>query len=210
MRDEEAIQNKENPETVLPYRELRRFVEKLLKSRVQNRTDVEDISQNVFQRSWRWATRQDRRLSLDEWKRLIARISFNEINRFHTKRVEDLYEDVLPEDALAEIVEPALNPQFILEIAQELRLLPFRQRIAIVLSEGEILPYLKVLLSDAEIADLLEIGPELYREIEGRVPLTDAETAEFIERATSKPCRSSLRDDRCKGRKALKRRLFGR
>ena len=172
-------------------------------------SDAEDISQDVFRRSWQWAKKQSRTLSNDEWKRLIAKITFNEINRFYSKKTELLSDDLLPEDSDSIEPDPALlNPQFILEIAEQLRTLSFRQRLSVVLHEGEILPYLKVVLPPIYIAKLLEIDEETLLLLEDEIPLSESEITDLIESVTQKECRASIRDERCKGRKILKRRLF--
>jgi DNA-directed RNA polymerase specialized sigma24 family protein len=194
---------------VLPYKQLRGFVDKLLRRRVSKPADAEDIAQNVFQRSWQWAERQENTLSLDDWKRLIAKISFNEINRFYAKKSEALLDDFATEENPVEIEDSSMNPQFILEIAEELRGLPFRQRLSIVLHEAEILPYLRIILSDAEIAQILEISEQTFLKLMPEIPLSETQIVGLIEALTNKPCKSSIRDERCKGRKTLKRRLFG-
>ena len=201
--------SEEETESILPYKQLRRFVDKILQRRVNKPADAEDIAQNVFQRSWQWAERQENSLSLEDWKRLIAKISFNEINRFYAKKSDLLLDDFSTEENQVEIVDPAMNPQFILEIAEELRQLPFRQRLSIVLHEAEILPYLKIILSDLQIAQLLEISGQTFSRLMPEIPLSETQIIELIESLTQKPCKSSIRDERCKGRKTLKRRLFG-
>lgn len=201
--------SEERSEKILPYQQLRRFVEKILRKRVNKPSDVEDISQDVFRRSWQWANNNDKSLSLNDWKKLIAKITFNEVNRFYAKKTDLLTDDFLPEDSQVELVEPTLSPQFILEIAEELRALPFRQRLSIVLHEAEILPYLKVVLPNQHIAELLEISEKTLLSLENEIPLSEPQIIELIESLTNKPCKSSIRDERCKGRKLLKRRLFG-
>lgn len=207
--NDQNFKREKNIENVFPFSQLQQFVERLLKSRVNKFSDVQDISQNVFKRSWQWSYRHDKKLSLDEWKKLIARISFNEINRFYSKKSDLLLEDLLPENTSAEIVENTINPQFILEIAEELHNLAFRQKLAIVLHEAEILPYLKIVLSDNDIAKLLEISVETLASLESEIPLSETQIIELIESVTQKPCKSSIRDERSKGRKLLRRRLFG-
>lgn len=202
-------QSEDETNRVLPYKQLRQFVDKLLLRRVSKPADAEDIAQNVFHRSWQWAKRQENSLSLDDWKRLIAKISFNEINRFYSKKADLLFDDYSTEDNPIEIADGALNPQFILEIAEELRQLPFRQRISILLHEAEILPYLRIILSDLQIGQLLEISEQTFVHLLTEVPLSETQITELIETLTNKPCKSSIRDERCKGRKTLKRRLFG-
>ena len=196
-------------EKVLPYKQLRGLVEKILKGKVSKPPDIEDISQDVFRRSWQWANKNKRQLSHDEWRRLIAKITFNEINRFYSKKVDLLSADHLPEDSDSDTLDATtLNPQFILEIAEQLRTLSFRQRLSVVLFGGEILPYLKVVLPVGDIAALLEIDKDFLEELEPEIPLTEQRITEVIEEVTQKECRSSIRDERSKGRKLLRRRLF--
>lgn len=202
--------SEEKTESVLPHKQLRGFVEKLLKKRISNPSDAEDIAQDVFRRSWQWADSNDKQLSFDDWKRLIAKITFNEINRFYAKKNEVLLDDLTEDETTPEIADNSLCPQFILEIAQELRLLPFRQRLSIVLHEGEILPYLKVVLSNRDLAELLEISEQTLILLEPKIPLSETQITELIESITQKPCKSSIRDERSKGRKSLRRRLFGK
>lgn len=195
-------------EAVLPYRQLRGFIEKLLKKRVNTPSDVEDISQDVFRRSWQWINKYDKKISFIEWKPLLAKIAFNEIRRFYSKKTTSL-EDSL-EETHNEIRGNRINPQFIFEIAEALLKLPFRQRLAVVLHDGEILPYLKVVLSNRHIAELLEVSEEGLLSIESEIPMSDTQIKEIIEILTQKPCKSSIRDERCKGRKLLKDKLFGK
>lgn len=202
--------SEKNAESVFPFSQLQQFVMKLLKSRVNKFSDVQDISQNVFQRSWQWSYRHDKKLTIEEWKKLIARISFNEINRFYSKKSDLLLEDLLPENTSVEIGDTTINPQFILEIADELHNLAFRQRLSIVLHEAEILPYLKIVLTDNDIAALLEIDVKTLLVLESEIPLSENQIVELIESVTQKPCKSSIRDERSKGRKLLRRRLFGK
>ena len=198
-------------ESILPYKQLRGLVEKILKVRVNRPTDAEDISQNVFRRSWQWAKKHNKSLSTAEWKRLIAKITYNEINRFYSKKTELLSDDFLPEDANLSTPDPSvINPQFILEIAENLRNLSFRQRLSLILHEGEILPYLKVILPTETIADLLEIDEDLLNLLESEIPLSEERIVEVIEQVTEKDCRASIRDERSKGRKLLRRRLFSK
>ena len=199
----------ETTERVLPYKKLRGLVEKILRRRVNKSSDVEDISQDVFRRSWQWANNHNKKLSTDQWKRLIAKITFNEINRFYSKRTDLLTNDFLEESD--ETMNPdisIINPQFIIEIAEELRKLSFRQKLSLILSDGEILPYLKVVLPPDCIADLLEIDEETLSMLESEIPLSEQRIVEVIEQITNKDCRASIRDERCKGRQLLKRRLF--
>jgi hypothetical protein len=72
------------------------------------------------------------------------------------------------------------------------------------------LPYLKVALPDKYIAQLLEISEDMLYLLESEIPFSDERIAEIIKTLTQKDCKSSIRDERCKGRKLLKRRLFGK
>ena len=142
-------------------------------------------------------------------KPLLARIAFNEVKRFYTKRIDLLADDLIPDGRLPETQKSSATPQFILEIAEVLSELTFRQKLSVVLSNGEILPYLKVALPDKYIAELLEISTDMLYLLESEVPLTDERISEIITSITKKDCKSSIRDERCKGRKQLQRRLFG-
>ena len=210
LNNQDFNSDEDKTEKILPYKQLRGFVERILKGRISKNSDVEDISQDVFRRSWQWVNKHNKQLSLDEWKPLLAKITFNEVNRFYTKKVDLLAEDLSLEETSPEIQQSSASPQFIFEIAEELRGLPFRQRLAVVLYDGEILPYLKVALPDNYIAELLEISQDMLYLLESEIPLSDARIAEIIETLTRKDCKSSIRDERCKGRKLLKRRLFGK
>ncbi len=201
--------SEEKTEGILPHKKLRGFVEKLLKKRVPNPSDAEDIAQDVFRRSWQWADSHHQQLPLEDWKKLIAKITFNEINRFYSKKREVLLDDLVADETTFDVADNSVCPQFILEIAQELRLLPFRQRLSIVLHEGEILPYLKVVLSNRDLAELLEISEQALILLEPKIPLSESQITELIKSLTNKPCKSSIRDERSKGRKSLRRRLFG-
>lgn len=210
LNDQKSDLNEPAAEKILPYRHLRGLVDKILRRRVTESSDIEDISQDVFRRSWQWANKNNKNLTTQEWKRLIAKITFNEINRFYTKKKDILSDDFLPEGDEMTSPDPAiLNPQFILEIAEHLRNLSFRQRLSLVLYEGEILPYLKVILSNRIVAELLEIDEGVLNSIESEIPLSEDRIIEIIEHTTKKVCRSSIRDERSKGRKLLRRGLFG-
>lgn len=201
--------SEEDSKDVIPYEQLRHFVGRILKRKINTASDVEDISQDVFRRGWQWASKNDKRLSIDDWKRLLAKITFNEINRFYSKQSR-LLEDLTLEEQSPRIATSTINPQFILEIAEELYKLPLRQRLAIILNDAEILPYLKVILPNPYIAKLLEINENTLSLLESEIPVSEARIIEIIESLTQKECKSSIRDERCKGRKSLRRRLFGK
>ena len=203
------IHSEENTEILMPYEQLRRFVMKILKRRISTTSDVEDVSQDILRRGWQWSERNNKKLSLNDWKRLLAKISFNEINRFYSKQAPLLEGSILDEQVLS-IVGSTICPQFILEIAEELYKLPLRQRLAIILNDGEILVLLKVVLPNHYIAELLEISEKTLSLLESEIPLSETRIIEIIENLTQKECKSSIRDERCKGRKSLRRRLFGK
>ena len=205
----ENSETQDSSESVLPYTQLKGLVRKILSVRVKRPSDADDISQDVFRRSWQWANKHNKSLSTEQWKRLIAKITFNEISRFYSKKTEVLTSDHISDEAQTIEEDPAvLNPQFVLEIAEQLRKLSFRQRLSVVLFGGEILPYLKIILPDSEIAALLEVDEEFLSLLEDEIPLTEDRIAEVIEIVSEKECRSSIRDERAKGRKILRRRLF--
>ena len=57
-QNNEEIDCLDNTEEILPYRKLRGFVDRILRKRLSKASDVEDVSQNVFQRSWQWTNKK--------------------------------------------------------------------------------------------------------------------------------------------------------
>ena len=62
------------------------------------------------------------RLSETEWKSLIAKITFNEINRYYSKKPLVLTDDHLEKDQEQQNLDDSIiSPQLVIEIAEELR-----------------------------------------------------------------------------------------
>ncbi|HRH41206.1 MAG TPA: sigma factor [Pyrinomonadaceae bacterium] len=188
------------------YEKIRRFVQKLIKRRVQNPHDADDITQNTLVKVYSRELNDTNLLkfeSEEDVKKYFTRVAINETNRYFTNRKNN--KEI---NNLDEIENNREGNQIKMDICFEyLELfygMSIKQKLSIILKEKEILQTFKGCYSIKTISQILEINENDLMEIEKEIPVeTDEEAKIIIERLMKKELKTKVRDERYKGRKYL-------
>ena len=150
--------------------------------------DISDLAQGIALRLWKWRgkyLKKSENMSSDDWSSFAARTAYNEVNRHFSKSARAISVDV--ENAL-NIAEPSVEGETEIEVFslihavwQEICRLSLRQRRALLLHSQELVIYfLQSGISDNELSRILGISDDEWNEIRNRLPLSDAQIAEVI------------------------------
>ena len=150
--------------------------------------DISDLAQGIALRLWKWRGKyreKSENMSSDEWNSFAARTAYNEVNRHFSKSAGAVRVDV--ENAL-NIAEPSVEGETEIEVFslisavwQEICHLSLRQRRALLLHSQELVIYfLQSGITDDDLAHVLGIDDEEWNDIRYRLPLSDAQIAEVI------------------------------
>ena len=150
--------------------------------------DISDLAQGIALRLWKWRGKyreKSENMSSDEWNSFAARTAYNEVNRHFSKSAGAVRVGV--ENAL-NIAEPSVEGEtktevfsLISAVWQEICHLSLRQRRALLLHSQELVIYfLQSGITDDDLAHVLGIDDEEWNDIRYRLPLSDAQIAEVI------------------------------
>ena len=188
--------------------DLRNYLKNLIKKRVVNEEDAEDLTQEVISRGWITIFSDPERLDLDTDEKIrsyFAMIAYNEINRFYKKKLNNL-EIQVDEELLSLNQTSLISPENCLEKCQTIcKNLPHKQRLAIFLKNEFLLHTLVTVISKRNVALMLEISETTLDKILLEIPLEEDQIKTTIEKIIAQQLRTSVRDERWKGLKKLKR-----
>jgi hypothetical protein len=152
-------------------------------------SETSDIVQGIVLRLLKWRKKHQSKseeMSSNEWQSFAARTAYNEINR-HYKSNPSLIE--LPLDSAAEVVSSnKLEGQSGAEIFslaqqvwQETCNLSLRRRRALLFGSQELVVYfLKIGITDEELAEKLSLTMDEWESVKDRLPLMDIQIAEVL------------------------------
>ena len=96
-----------------------------------------------------------------------------------------------------------INPEYCLEIIESICQLPLKQRLPLILGERMLIRTFQKVFSTKLIAEMLEIRQSLLVKLANEIPLSDEDTKYIIETVMESRLKTSVRDERWKGRKFL-------
>lgn len=198
--------NNENRNSEIPYRRIRQFVYKIIRKRIPNTEDAEDITQNVLFRGWKSSEKNFDRLNFEteeDFLKYFCVIAFNEVKRFQSEQSKRA-NNHLNLDKLLALSTEQINLEDCLEIMESICQLPLKQRMALILGERMLLISFRKVFSTELIAGLLDISQSLLEKLANEIPLDGKDIKYVIETMTEKKLRTSVQDERWKARKFLK------
>lgn len=198
--------NNENRNSEIPYRRIRQFVYKIIRKRIPNTEDAEDITQNVLFRGWKSSEKNSDRLNFEteeDFLKYFCVIAFNEVKRFQSEQSKRA-NNHLNLDKLLALSTEQINLEDCLEIMESICQLPLKQRMALILGERMLLISFRKVFSTELIAGLLDISQSLLEKLANEIPLDGKDIKYVIETLSEKKLKTTVQDERWKARKFLK------
>lgn len=189
---------------------LRHFIYKVVAKRVQKREDADDITQEVFFRGLRSLGKnssEQKQISYQQLEKYFTVIAHNEIRRYFKNQPACLIE--LLEEELRKIPADLISAETGLIILDILGDLPIKQRLIYFLQTELLLKTFINTYSLKLVARTLELNERTVEQLASRVPLKDEQLKEIVEQIMAKELKSSVRDERWKGKKFLEK-IFSR
>lgn len=181
---------------------------KLINKRVENEQDADDLTQEVTFRGWNTIIANPERFDLDTDEKIrsyFAVIAFNEIRRFYKKKSQTL-EIQVDEEILSLNQSTLISYENCLEKCQTIcTVLTFKQRLTLFLRNEFLLYTMVNQISKSNVALMMQISETDLDEILLEIPLDEQEIKLTIEKLMNTKLRTSVKDERWKGIKKLKR-----
>ena len=151
-------------------------------------SEASDLVQGVVLRLLKWRNKyreKSEEMSPDEWQSFAAKTTYNEINRHFTNNpLVDVSLDSVQEATAEESLEGESETEvcsLALEVWQEICSLSLRQRQALIFGSQELVVYLlKAGITDAKLAENLNLTIEEWAEVKDRLPLKDFQIGELL------------------------------
>ena len=159
------------------------------KAKLSWHSETSDIVQGIVLRLLKWRKKhlsKSEEMSSEEWQSFAARTAYNEINRHYKKNPSSIE---LPLDSMGEIVtSDKLEGQSEAEIFslaeqvwQETCNLSLRRRRALLFGSQELVVYfLKIGITDEDLAGKLSLTPAEWESVKDRLPLMDIQIAKVL------------------------------
>lgn len=197
----------ENENNSLLLNKLRQKVFAVVKNRVFLKEDADEITQDVLLKVISVISkRSDSFLSTeDEILKYVVKMAINEVGLFYRSNANQTFID---EEELLNLESKKLNAEEGLIILQSLAKLPIKQRLIFFLQDKFITNTLIFHFSLKTISETLEMSEQKLVLILDKIPFNDDEIKPIIEEMTNKKLKTSVRDERWKGRKFLRKFLF--
>lgn len=186
---------------------LRHFVYKLVAKRVQKSEDADDITQEVFFRGLRSlgldSLEKNALFSYQQIEKYLTVIAHNEIRRYYKNQPTILVD--ISEDELHNIPADLISAETGLIILEILGDLPIKQRLIYFLQTELLLKTFINTFSLRLVAKTLELSEGSVENLATKVPFKDEQLKEVVEQIMAKELKSSVRDERWKGKKFLEK-----
>lgn len=151
-------------------------------------SEASDLVQGIALRLLNWRDRnrkKSEKMSPDEWQSFAAKTAYNEINRHYSNNSKI---KVVPLDSAQECAEEIVEGQseaevcsLVCEVWQEICNLSLRQRRALLFGSQELIVYfLKIGITDVEIAENLSLTIDEWARVKENLPLLDIQIAKII------------------------------
>lgn len=151
-------------------------------------SEAPDLVQGIALRLLKWRNKHQEKseeMSKEEWQSFAAKTAYNEINRHYSDNSKI---HIVPLDSAQECAEEVVKGQSetevflrILEVWQEICNLSVRQRRALLFGSQELVVYfLKVGISDEEMAENLSLTIDEWVRVKESLPLLDLQIAKII------------------------------
>lgn len=157
-------------------------------------SEASDLVQGVLLRLLNWRNKhqvKSEKMSPGEWQSFAAKTAYNEINRHYSDNSKI---NVIPLDSVEADAEGTVEGQsetevlsLISEVWQETCNLSLRQRRALLFGSQELVVYfLKIGITDEELAERLSLTVDEWMGVKGRLPLLDIQIAKIIKEKGNK------------------------
>jgi len=151
-------------------------------------SEASDLVQGIALRLLNWRDRnpeKSEKMSPDEWQSFAAKTAYNEINRHYSDNSKI---NVVPLDSAYECAEETVAGQsetevcsIVCEVWQGTCNLSLRQRRALIFGSQELVVYfLKIGITDEELAENLSLTMDEWESIKEKLPLMDIQIAEIL------------------------------
>lgn len=151
-------------------------------------SEASDLVQGIALRLLNWRKRnqeKSEKMSPDEWQSFAAKTAYNEINRHYSDNSKI---KVVPLDSAHDCTEDIIQGQseaevrsLVCEVWQETCNLSLRQRRALLFGSQELVVYfLKIGITDEEIAENLSLTIEEWARVKEDIPLLDIQIAKIL------------------------------
>jgi DNA-directed RNA polymerase specialized sigma24 family protein len=178
---------------------------------------IEDITQKVLLKLWKWKSRRnDKNLTVEEWKKLANTATQNEVNTFYShnsKKETRLSDTEIPEELFFKVPNANIEGNTELEVYSILvcvwkvvQSFSLRQKYSILLQNQEFIVDLITTkcCKISEIADVLMLEKDVLAQIIRELPLPDEEICNIFEQATGeKITPKQMWESRSKGKVKL-------
>ena len=151
-------------------------------------SEASDLVQGIALRLLNWRNKhpeKSEKMSPEEWQSFAAKTAYNEINRHYSDNSKI---NTLPLDSAQECAEQFVEGQseaevrsLVCEVWQETCNLSLRQRRALLFGSQELVVYfLKIGITDEEIAENLSLTIDEWERVKENLPLLDIQIAKII------------------------------